>query len=189
MIEFALVMPFMIFAIMGGMELTWQAIVRQKIQGIAATAADNTARIRGVIDETDITETMTAATINGSGLDLDKNGRMIISSIQRNSANNGDWIRWQRCYGEKNVDSKYGNENAGKNTATTIGLNNDPNMRPPAGNAMIVVEITYDHEPLITETFFGEKTFTYETAYIVRDRADLGIRNVTNLSGSKRFTC
>ena len=188
-IEFALALPVFVLAIVGGVELAWQAIARQQIQKIAATTADNAARMRGAIDETDIDEIMTAAKLNGKELEIAKRGRLIISSFQRNPTNTGDWIRWQRCMGEKKYKSKYGPEGTGLLTSTLMGLRGDSAMRPPPGVALMVAEISYDHEPLISDHYFGKQTFTYETAFIVRDRNDLGIGNVTNLSLDKILGC
>lgn len=189
MIEFALALPIFIFAVVGGMELAWEAISRQRIQKIAASTADNAARVRGAIDETDIHEIMTAARLNGANLELEDRGRLIISSLQRNPTNKGDWIRWQRCIGQQQYDSNYGKQDTGKNDASLKGLRNDSNMRPPPGTALMVAEISYKHKPLITDAYFGERTFQYETAFIVRDRNDLDIGNVTKLPSKSILKC
>jgi len=52
-------------------------------------------------------------------------------------------------------------------------------MRPPLGTALMVAEITCKHKPLITDAYFGERTFQYEIAFIVRDRNDLDDGNET----------
>lgn len=43
----------------------------------------------------------------------------------------------------------------------------------------MVAEITCKHKPLITDAYFGERTFQYEIAFIVRDRNDLDDGNET----------
>ena len=187
--EFALILPLFVFAAMGGMELAWEAIVRQKIQRIAATTADNTSRIRGVINETDINEIMTAARLNGEGLDLHNRGRIIVSSIQRNSRDHGDWIRWQRCFGQRIAYSNHGKENDGKNDNSIQGIDGDREMSPPPGVALILAEIEYKHRPLNAEGFFGEKVFRYEMAFIVRDRNDLSLGNNPKLPQKDIMTC
>lgn len=187
--EFALILPLFVFAVMGGMELAWEAIVRQKIQRIAATTADNTSRIRGVINETDIHEIMTAARLNGEGLDLNKRGRLIVSSIQRNNRDNGDWIRWQRCMGERLAYSKYGKEDEGKNDNSIQGIDGVREMSPPPGVALILAEVEYRHKPLISDGFFGERIMRYETAFIVRDRNDLSLGNNPRVAQKDIMTC
>lgn len=189
LIEFAITLPIFLFAIMGGMELAWEAITRQRIQKIAATTADNAARVRGAIDETDIHEIMTAARLNGKDLKLEERGRLIISSFQRNPSDKGDWIRWQRCIGQAEGVSTYGIQGKGKNDSSLQGLKGDSDMRPPPGVALMVAEVIYEHEPLITDSYLGPRTFRYETAFIVRDRNDLGIGNVTNLPSGKILSC
>ena len=189
MMEFALILPVFVFGVMGGMEYAWEAVCRQKIQRLAATSADNTARIRGAIDETDIHEIMAAVRLNGADLDFQHRGRVIISSIQRNKAGNGDWVRWQRCFGEKKATSKFGGEGHGANDDTMHGLHGDAAMRPPPGIALVVAEVYYDHQPLVTDRYFGRRTLSYETAFIVRDRNDLSLGNVTGLSNDEKLTC
>ena len=189
LIEFALSLPIFVFAVMGGMELAWEAITRQQIQKIAATTADNAARVRGVIDETDIHEIITAARLNGEDLELEERGRLIISSFQRNSDNDGNWIRWQRCFGDMEHESQYGEQGDGRRDDSIQGLNGDPDMNPPPGVALMVAEIVYKHKPLITDKYFGERTFRYQTAFIVRDRNDLSIGNVTNLPSRSILSC
>lgn len=187
--EFALILPLFVFMVVGGMELAWEAVTRQKIQALASTSADNAARKRGVIDETDISEIIAAIKINGEGLDFEEEGRIIISSVQRNAANNGNWIRWQRCFGKKSRASNYGTQGKGQNNSSFSSISDDPNMRPPTGNAIIIAEIEYDHKPLVTDAYFGQRTFTYETVQIVRDRQDLGIGNATNIPASAQARC
>jgi hypothetical protein len=188
MTEFALILPFFVLAVFGGMELAWEAVMRQKIQSIASTSADNAARIRGAIDETDILEVMTAARINGKSIDLENNARLIISSIQRNEDDDGNWIRWQRCIGNLESESQYGREGTGRRNSSLQNIG-DHDIQPPPGNAIIVAEIEYRHEPLVTDAYFGRKTFRYETVHIVRDRTDLGIGNITEMSNGQRLTC
>ena len=188
MIEFALMLPIFVLAVMGGMELAWEAVVRQKLQSIAASSADNAARVRNVIDESDISEIMVAARLNGTDIDLEQNGRLIISSIQRNASNTGNWIRWQRCFGTRTARSNYGIEGTGQ-TNSSLARIGTSTIQPPTGNAIIIAEIEYRHEPLISNSFFGEKVFRFETVYIVRDRQDLSIGNVTQIPVQNQRRC
>lgn len=188
-IEFAMVLPIFIFAVFGGMELAWNAIQQQQVERIAAIAADNAARVRGAIDETDIYEIVAATKANNPSSDFQANGRMIISSIQNNDAGNGQWIRWQRCYGSKTYTSKYGAQGSGKSDSSIKGLGRNKTMKAPPGSAVMVVEVIFDHNPLISDKFFGKKQFRYETAYVLRDRTDLSIGNNSKLPSSKIMNC
>ena len=187
--EFALVLPIFVFAVFGGLELAWNAVQQQRVERIAAIAADNAARVRGAIDETNIYEIIAATDANNPAMDFETQGRMIISSIQNNETGNGQWIRWQRCYGSKSTTSAYGVQGAGKRDASIKGLGMNKTMKAPPGSAVIVVEVAYDHQPLITNNFFGKKEFRFETAYVLRDRTDLTIGNTTGLKSSKIMTC
>lgn len=188
-IEFALALPLFVFAVVGGMELAWTAMQHQRVQRIAATSADNAARERGSIDETDIHEIMAAVKTNGESLNIEEQGTVIISSIQRNSDNNGNWIRWQRCIGKDEYVSEYGREGKGQNDRSLQGVGKNRTMNPPQGVALILAEVFYDNEPLITDSYFEQKTFKYQTAFIVRDRNDLSLGNATSLPNGQKLTC
>lgn len=188
-IEFALGLPFLCVAIFGGLETAWLALANQKVSQMSAQTADNTARVRSRIDETDISQIMTAARLTGERSGYQAHGRIIISSFQLNAKGNGMWLRWQRCWGAKTgVKSAYGVEGAGMSDASIPGIG-PKKLAVGAGIAVIVVETSYDYQPLISQQMFGAKTLTSETAYVVRDRTDLGITNTTNLTSAQRNLC
>lgn len=188
-IEFALGLPILCIAIFYGLETAWLALANQKVSQISAQTADNAARVRTTIDETDISQIMTAARLTGERQNYERNGRVIISSIQLNPKGTGQWIRWQRCWGGKvAVRSKYGIEGVGQNDGSIQGIG-PKKLSVGAGMAVIVVETAYDYQPLISQGILGPKTLTSETAYVVRDRTDLGITNTTALPSDKRNLC
>ena len=45
-------------------------------------------------------------------------------------------------------------------------------------SAVMFVEVTYDYQPIISNKLVGHTRIRYESAFTVRDRADLGITNV-----------
>lgn len=190
LLEFGLTLPIFMTIMLSGLELAWYALSNQQVNQLASQAADNAARVKGTIDETDITEIMAATTLNGSRLDFGNRGRVIISSIQRNTAGTGQWIRWQRCSGSKSAASAYGVEGKGQNDATLTGIGKGtPQMTAGAGVAIILAEVRYDYKPLITSVFFGNAVMKAETAYVVRQRTDLSLTNSTNISNSAKLTC
>lgn len=190
-VEFALTMPFLLGAILMGIEVASMALAVQKVNQLASLAADNAARVTKTIDETDIVEIMTAARLNGENIDFAENGRIIISSVQQNAVKNGQWIRWQRCFGSRrSAVSEYGTQGKGQNDNSLPGVGtSNPKLVAPSGTAIVVAEIEYDYRPMITDALFANKVLKSQTAFIVRQRTDLGITNVTNLTSDKILTC
>ena len=189
-IEFALALPVVIMVTMYGLEIAWVTINQQKVNQIAAVTADNAARVRGTIDETDISEIMTGARMAGQRMKFTDHGRIVLSSIQQNPAGNGQWLRWQRCEGALATRSRYGREGKGQNATDLPGIGNPSNpMRAGAGNAIMLVEASYEYQPLISNQFYGRKTLRAETAFLVRDRTALNIGNSTNIASNRLKTC
>jgi len=189
-LEFALALPIVMVITMYGLEVAWIMINQQKVNQIAAVTADNAARVRGKIDETNINEILEGARIAGAKMGFADNGRLILSSIQANNARTGQWIRWQRCAGSFGAASRYGPEDKGRNDASLQGVGHGPNpMRAPPGNAIMLVEAAFDYQPLISGEFFGPKTLRAETAFLVRDRTDLDVGDTTNIPRADQRTC
>ena len=194
MVEFALVLPLVVLITVYGLEIAWVTIQQQKVNQLAAVTADNAARVRATIDETDVNEIMTAVEIAGRQMKFIEHGRIILSSIQLNAAGNGQWIRWQRCQGELKFGtlrppSKYGREGKGATDRSLQGVGKNAALRAPSGNAIMVAEIQYDYQPLISNKFYGKRTLRAETAYLVRDRTSLEITNNTSMTAANRKTC
>ncbi|MCW1429880.1 TadE/TadG family type IV pilus assembly protein [Novosphingobium sp. JCM 18896] len=190
LLEFALSLPLLITITVSGLEIAWYALCNQQINQLASQAADNAARVKNTIDETDINEIMAATTLNGARLDFNNRGRVIISSIQLNDAKNGQWIRWQRCTGSKSVASAYGAEGKGKTDSSLTGIGSStPKMTAAAGVAIILAEVRFDYKPLITSRLFGTTTMKAEQAYVVRQRTDLSLTNTTNIASGSKLTC
>jgi Flp pilus assembly protein TadG len=190
-VEFALAMPFMLGAILMGLEVANLTLAVQKVNQLSTLAADNAARVTRTIDETDIIEIMAATKLNGENVDFMKNGRIVISSVQANQARTGQWIRWQRCIGDRKTKiSEYGVQGKGESDDSLAGIGKtNPKMTAPAGTAIIVAEVEYLYKPLVTDALFEEKVLKAQTAFIVRQRTDLGITNTTALPGTKILTC
>ena len=100
-IEFALTLPFLTAAGLYGTELTWFMLVNMKVSQVAMQAADNASRIGDTstlqnrkIYESDINDLMIGANLDGGAMiELLKNGRLIISSLEVDP-NNRQYIHW-----------------------------------------------------------------------------------------------
>ncbi len=176
-IEFALTLPFLTAAGLYGTELTWFMLVNMKVSQVAMQAADNASRIGDTatlqqrkIYESDINDLLIGANLDGGAMvNMLKNGRVIISSLEVNSASK-QYIHWQRCKGLKNVASSYGV--AGDIKSSGMGPV-DHEVTAIAGDAVIFVEISYDYQPLVTDKFIKDRNIRAIASFNVRDSRDL----------------
>lgn len=193
MLEFAFAAPILIVLGTGLLELANYAIVRMRVSQITMNMTDNISRVgldSGLIvqvQERDVNDTFAGAAVSSSSLNMLTNGRIVISSLERN-ANGGQWIHWQRCKGLKNFVSRYGTQGTG---ATGTGF---PGMGPPTARVtspsptigVMYVETSYDYQPLFpflwadapTGKLLGSifnnslKSIEYGNAFMVRDNRD-----------------
>lgn len=185
MIELAYIAPFFVAILGGGVELMNYATTHMRVSQIAVSLADNASRakqdvVSGVprMREADVNEAFLAAQIQSGRLDIAGNGRMILSSLQRNPAG-GQWIRWQRCFGAASRASSYGFEGDGGTGAALTGLGPaGRQVAAEAGSAIMFVEVVYEYEPLLFGRYFGLGVIRKTAAMYVRDERDLsGIFN------------
>jgi hypothetical protein len=193
--EFAFSLPILLTLGLCGLETANYAMAHLRVSNIAMLAADNAARVRDSIDEADVTEVLLGAKLTGQGIDFANNGRIIISSIEPNSAGSGgastgQWIRWQRCDGRKTISSHYGAQNKGQNDASLQYMGTAANpISAQAATAVVVAEVEYDYQPIIPNSFLSGRTIRYESAFNVRQRTNQAITNVGNLNNAQKRTC
>jgi hypothetical protein len=182
MTEFALSLPLLFTVGLWGVETANQAITQMELSQLAIHIADNASRIGDTsmlenrkIYESDINDLLLGANIQGgSRLDLFKHGRVIISSLEvYPGTEDQQYIHWQRCKGEKQVSSSYGQEGDG----SVFGI---AGMGPPGeeviafdDEAVIFVEVQYDYQPLIGEMFTYRSDLSSIASFNVRDDRDL----------------
>lgn len=194
MTEFALSMPILLSLSFAGIETANYTLANLRASQIALMVADNAGRVRTSIDEADINEVMIGARLAGENIDLGNQGRIILSSLEPNgrpSPNTGQMIRWQRCFGKKNVTSSYGVEGAGRLDATmSTGMGPaGKKISAMTGAAVMFVELVYDYDPVMPDAFFSPRTIKYTAAYTVRERASNTLSNFSNLSNAQRRLC
>lgn len=218
LIEFAFSLPIILTMGLGGVELAHMAIATERVGQIAMLVADNAGRVRNTIDELDVNEIMTGAKLMGADIQFSTNGRIILSNIQNNPTNTGQWIRWQRCKGAKNVAPGYGNVNDGwLDSSLSAGVfdhvGSSPKLSAAPGTIVMMVEVVYDYQPIVPITnYFGilppglftAKAMRVVQAFNVRDRAPASstlangaadpappsdIKNQSNLTGANVSSC
>ena len=187
MVEFAFGAPLILAAGLMGVETAYFAMTHMQVSQIAMQVADNASRVgendvlvSRKVYENDINDTFVGAEKLGDNYDIFGQGRIIISSLQKNGqggANNGQTIRWQRCRGAKRFDSSYGVEGDGADDSSLKGMGDAPHwkdwIRAEDGTAVIFVEVSYTYEPITPFEFFGDEEIHYAAAFNVRDSRDL----------------
>lgn len=199
-IEFAFAAPLLLAVTCYGMELGTLALARTRVSQATMNLADNMSRVgldNGLslvqIRESDVNDSFNGAKLAAGGLNLTTNGRMILSSLQRN-ANGGQWIAWQRCKGLLNVPSSYGTQGQGVTGTSFAGMGPaTARVTAPAGSAVMFVEVVFDYQPLFplfwtaspVASGFGlsapfnntHKRIRFSQAFIVRDQRELAVAN------------
>ena len=185
-VEFALGLPLFLTLILTGLELTNLALAHLRVSQMAMTVADNAGRVPSGIDEANIYEVFAGARVVGDSMDFQRNGRIILSSLEDNGQGGGDqgqWIRWQRCWGQLAAAPAYGEQDDGRtDSALANGLGPAGNRISASPNtAVMFVEATYVYEPLLANGFFDPPTIRYESAFNVRGRLNNAISNTQSL--------
>ncbi len=188
--EFALILPVILVLGLYGAEIANETVTHMKVSQIALSAADNAARMEQsdnsgtapTVTEADINSVLTGATIEGEGIGLSTNGKVIVSSLEiKSGTTNTQYIHWQRCTGSLSASSAYGKEGS---TVTSMG-GGSTTVTAPSGEAVMFVEVYYKYTGLFGTMFVNSPTFHQEAAFLVRDD-----RNLTSgLSGTKTASC
>lgn len=206
LIEFAYAMPAVMGMGMYGIETANLAQTHLRVSQIALMLADNASRAGadaagGTIQqlrEIDINDVMQGVRLQGARIDLANNGRVTLSSLETNSSG-GQWIHWQRCLGMKRGvgwDSSFGTEGTGKTGTGFAGMGRPgAEVKAPAGEAVIFVEVNYQYKPLFGTWLLGAPRIQYTASYLVRDKRDLSVNNGAGIDdplpsvGSAKMTC
>lgn len=180
LLEFAFTLPILMLLSLTGAELLNYTTTRMRVSQLALQLADNAARMgKGTqitaksISEVDINDLFAGAQIQSGSLNLQNNGRVILTDVEpvANPNTSGRYkIVWQRCFGTITHASQYGV--AGDTNLTGVG---------PAGqqitaqddNATMFVEVYYNYTPLISLSRAPSTTMDEIASMAVRDRRDL----------------
>lgn len=183
-IEFALILPLFITLGLTGVEMAYMATVNMQVSQTAISLADNASRL-GQTDNSSVTPTVTEADIDsiiggalrqGESFDLEENGRIILSSLEYDTATGRQYIHWQRCRGDLDRQSLYGDEddNNGLGSSRIRGVGTaDDMIRAAEGSAVMVAEIYYQYDGIISGTFGEPAEFRQEAIFTIRDDRNL----------------
>ncbi|MDF2495129.1 pilus assembly protein [Sphingomonas sp.] len=195
LIEFALTLPIVLVLLLYGLETANLGLSILRVHQIAATSADNAARVRDSINEADVSEVLMGGKIVGERMDFGTRGRIVLSDVLPNGNTSGSGsslivyqkIQWQRCTGAlNNTESQpqYGREGKGvsDNSLPSMGAS-DRQIAATPGSAMIFAEVTYLYKPLVSSTILGTPILRSEASFTVRER------NSETLTGTKANLC
>lgn len=179
MVEFAYSLPVIMLITLAGAEVTSYSSTKMRISQVALHTADNGSRIgtgtlfaTRQVTEAQILDLFTGAQMQSGGLDVKKNGLIILSSLEPTSTAGRYKIAWQRCYGDKrSYRSTYG----------TTANNNITGMGPagaqviaPSDGATIFVEVHYDYDAVVADRFAPGAKIREIASMTVRDKRELG---------------
>lgn len=195
-VEFAASLPVLTALGLCGLETANFAMANLRVSNIAMLTADNASRVRDAIDEANIIEIMTGAKMSGDNIRFRQNGRIILSSMERNTAgtggaSTGQWFRWQRCDGARPATtSVYGAQGKGQTDASLQNVGTGSNQISAAsGTAVMVVEVTYNYQPIVSNSILGPRVIRYEAAFNVRQRVNQALTNTNGLTTAQIRTC
>ncbi len=197
LLEFAFILPVVLTMSLTGAELTNYITTKMRVGQLALQLADDAARMgtgsqlsAKQISETDINDLFTGAQLQSGELDLNANGRVILTDLEPTASPNtaGTYkIGWRRCYGAKTSYIRQYPTSSGTTGLTGIG---------PAGrqvtaqdnNATMFIEVFYTYKPIVgLGTLAPTTTFTEIASMAVRDRRDL--TQIYNTAGATAATC
>lgn len=182
--EFAMVLPVFMTLGMYGTEVSWMTIAEMQASQVAISLADNASRL-GQTDNSGVTPTisdeavqniLTGALLEGQTMNMEREGRVILSSLETHPTNGKQYIHWQECQGELKKSSKHGKPDAtGTTLAAASGLNiGGAKITAPAGTSVMVAEVWYEYHGLFGTLFVRPFTIYQEATIMVRDDRNTG---------------
>lgn len=179
-IEFVYALPVILAIGMYGIEATNLAMAHMTTSQVALSLADNASRIGQdstlsltQFREADANDSFAAAEHQAGRFDVVGRGRIILSSLEQNE-DEGQWIHWQRCFGDGDYESSYGDQGDGQTGTDFPGMGPDgQEVKAPPNNAVMFVEVFYRYEPIVMDSLFGEPELHYTASFVVRDDRDL----------------
>lgn len=200
--EFAISFPVVMALGMYGIDVANLALTNLRLNQIALNLADNASRVglvnssaKQAIRQIDVDDVFQAANNQGSSLNLKTNGRIILSSLEKNSSG-VQRLHWQRCFGTKTgatYESHYGKATNSDGTETDSNNNGvidaseilNPGIAAPNGmgktgakvnaptndSGVMFVEINYRYTPMFS-WLSAPADLRFVASFIVRDPRD-----------------
>lgn len=196
LLEFAFALPILLVMSLSGAELTNYITTKMRMSQVALHLADNAARIgtgsqlvAKTITEADINDLFVGANLQGGELNLQANGRIIVTSLEPTANPNtaGTYkIGWRRCYGAKTTYARQYPTGSGTTGLTGLGPAGREITAPDNGATMFI-ELYYEYKPIVQTSLSPATSMTEIASMIVRDRRDL--TQVYAVAGVTASTC
>lgn len=183
-VEFALILPIMLIMGLYGTEIANMASANILVSQMALSVTDNASRL-GQTDNSGVTPTITESDVDGilygalrqgASLGFSTKGRVILTSLEKDTGTGKQYIHWQRCRGSLAKTSAYGNDSTanGLNGAVITGLGSGTQkVTAKTGSAVMFAEVYYQYRGVFGSMYVGTITMKREAAFIVRDDRNL----------------
>lgn len=192
LLEFAFTLPIVLVILLWGIEIANYGVSILRVHQIAATTADNAARVRDSISEADVNEVLLGGKIVGEAMGFAKRGRIVLSDVMPNGKTGtsaGQTILWQRCSGALNTPQsqpQYGRQGKGANDATLPAMGAaGRQIAASSSSAMIFAEVTYQYDPIFSAAVLGTPTIRSEASFTVRERASETLNTAPSVTASE----
>lgn len=174
--EFALALPVLTTFGMYGTEIAYMSSVNMQVTQLAASVGDNASRIgqtdnssvTPTVTEVDINSVMTGALKQGQGFNFQTKGKIVLSSLEKNSSTGEQYIHWRRCAGSLNKTTQYLGS-----VADGMGQGSNKIKATSSTSSVMFVEIFYRYDGLFGTTFVDNVEFKQEAAFLTRDDRNL----------------
>ena len=179
LLEFAFALPILLLMSLTGAELTNYITTKMRMSQVALHLADNAARIgtgsqlvAKTITEADINDLFVGANFQGGELNLQANGRIIVTSLEPTASPNATAtykIGWRRCYGAKTAYVRQYPVGTGTTGLTGIGPTGRQVIAPDNGATMFI-EVYYEYRPIVQTGLSPATSMTEIASMLVRDK-------------------
>lgn len=157
LIEFAFIMPVLLFVMLAGVDLVRFAMLQQKLDRATVTLADLVSQYTSM-SATQLDQLFLAVEHVVEPFPLGASGRAIVSSISRVDTPDPVLVDWQR-FGAGTATAISGFGVAGGNATLPTGFVVN------AGESVIVAEVFYDFEPLIFAFVLPPRRVTHRSMF------------------------
>ena len=198
-LEFALALPVLLTLGLFGAEVANMATINMQVSQMATSVADNASRIgqtdnNGVpptVQEAQVDSVLGGAILQGRRINFEENGRVILSSLERDPSTGRQYIHWQRCRGNLERSSAYGPEGFGRGEGTLAGMGKTGSLiAAPNNSSVMFAEVYYRYQPIFGRMFVGSLEFKQEMAFETRDDRNLRSPDQPGITGqSNESTC
>lgn len=163
MIEFAFIMPLIIFVMLAGVDLVRFAMLQQKLDRAAVTLADVTSQYE-TLSTTQVDQIFDSVANVIKPFTLGPNGQVIISSVSKTGAN-AVVVDWQR-FGPGSAPS----------VASSLGTAGSNATLPSGfvvkdGENAIISEVVYDFKPLLFSQIVAPRRVEHSSLFRPRFNA------------------